>query len=81
LRLADSLSLVGVLALDRALDCEQGVDTAHDFDRNRREDNLLFASSLTSRVFLQIRHGEEWAPGMNPTGRFPDRPRTSLGLV
>ena len=81
LRLADSLSMVGALAIDRALDCEEGVDATHDLDRNRREGDLLLASSLTSRVFLKIRHGEERAPGMHPTGRFPDRPRTSFGLV
>src|ERR1700684_2750153 len=52
-----------------------------DLDRNRRKGDFLLASSLTARVFLEIRHGEERAPGMDPTGRFPDRPRTSLGLV
>jgi hypothetical protein len=81
LRLPDSLSVVKALAIDRALDCEQGVDATHDLDRNRREGDLLLASSLTSRVFLKIRHGEERTPGMDPTGRLPDRPRTSLGLV
>src|SRR5258708_25488063 len=81
LRLADGLSVVGTLAIDRALDGEEGVDAAHDLDRNRREGDFLLASSLTPRVFLKIRHGEERAPGMDPTGRFPDRPRTSLGLV
>ena len=62
LRLTDSLSVVGALAIDRALDREEGVDTAHDLDRNRREGDLLLASSLTSCVFLKIRHGEERAP-------------------
>src|ERR1700733_10146895 len=81
LRLADSLSVVSALAIDRALDCEQGVDATHDLDRNRRDGDLLLASSLTSRVFLNIRHGEERTPGMDPTGRLPDRPRTSRGLV
>ena len=81
LRLADSFSVVGALAIDRALGCEEGVDAAHDLDRNRQEGDLLLASSLTSRVFLMIRHGEEWTPGMDPTGRFPDGPRTSLALV
>src|SRR3954467_6926983 len=70
LRLADSLSVVGTLAIDRALDGEECVDAAHDFDRNRREGDLLLASSLTSRVFLKIRHGEERAPGMDPTERL-----------
>ena len=66
------------VAIDRALDCEEGADAAHDLDRNRREGDLPLASSLTSRVFLQDPPcGEERAPGMDPTGRFPDRPRTS----
>ena len=54
---------------------------AQNIDRNEREGDLLLAGSLTSRVFLMIRHGEERTPGMNQAGRFPDRPRTSQGLV
>ena len=81
LRLANSLSLVGVLAIDRALDLEQSVDAAHDLHGDGRDDDLLLSGRFAPRVLLKIRHGEERAPGMDPTGRFPDKPRTSLGLV
>ena len=65
----------------RALDVEQSVDAAHDLHGDGRDDDLLLSGRLSPRVLLKIRHGEERAPGMDPTGRFPDKPRTSLGLV
>ncbi|MCP1843033.1 hypothetical protein ACVIHI_004047 [Bradyrhizobium sp. USDA 4524] len=46
-----------------------------------RDDDFLLSGRFAPRVFLKIRHGEERAPGMDPTSRFADKPRTSLGLV
>ena len=42
--LANRPALFGILAVDPALDLEQGVDAAHDLDRDRRERDRIPAS-------------------------------------
>ena len=44
----NSKALLGTLAVDRALDREQRVDAAHDFDSDRRERHFLFRSLATA---------------------------------
>ena len=58
LRLADSLSVVGALAIDRALDCEEAsMRRTISIAIGERAISLVAKGSLTSRVFLKIRHG------------------------
>ena len=45
------------------------------FDRDRRERDRFLARSLPPGVLLQIGHGEERAPGVDPAPRFQDRDR------
>ena len=80
-RLADGQALLGALAIDGSLDLEQRVDAAHDLDRDRRQRDLLLARGLAPGVLLDVGHGEERAPGMHPTRRLQDGPRTSPGQI
>src|SRR5215216_1160376 len=49
--------------------------------KKRSVDTVWLMVGTPTPLAAKIRHGEERAPGMDPTGRFPDKPRTSLGLV
>lgn len=62
----------GAPAIDGALDLEQRIDPAHDFDRDRRERNLPLAGGLAPRILFDVSHGEErYASGDGPwAGRF-----------
>ena len=42
---------------------------------------LPFALRLATGILGHIRHDEERAAGMDPAGRFQDRPRLAIGLV
>ena len=64
-RLADCPSFLGTHSVDRPLDFKQGVDAVHDLDRDRREHDLLLASSLSPSVLVEISHGKERTPGMD----------------
>ena len=79
--LADRLAPFGALAVDRPLDLEQSIDPADHFQRQRRDHCRLLALSLATRVLGQIRHHEERATGVDPTGRFQDRARRAARLV
>ena len=74
-------ALLGALAVDGALDLEQRVDAAHDLDCDRRQRDFLFARGLAPGVLLEIGHGEERAPRMDPTRRLPDRARLSARQI
>ena len=74
-------ALLRALAIDGALGRAQRVDAAYDFDGDRRERDLLFARRLAARVRLNVGHGEERTPGMDPARRLPDRPRLPVGQV
>ena len=76
---ANSSALLGILAINRPLDVEQGVDPAHHLDRDGRERDRLLARSAASGVLLNVGHGEERAPGVNPTPRLHDGAGTSAG--
>src|SRR5208282_3280449 len=47
----------------------------------RRDCCWRFAVRLATGILGHIRHDEEWAPGMDPAGRFQDRPWLAVGLV
>src|SRR5664280_587200 len=79
--LPDSAALLGTLAVDRPLDLEQGIDPADHLQRQGRDHWRLLALSPATRVLGQIRHDEERAPGVDPTGCFQDRSRFTAGLV
>ena len=79
--LADRLALFGAVTVDRPLDLEQHVDPADRFQCQRRDHCRLLALGFATRVLGQISHDEEWAPGVDPTGRFQDRSRRAAGLV
>lgn len=64
-------------AVDRPLDLEQGIDAAHDLDRDGRERDRLLARCLPPGILREIGHGEERAPGVNPAPCFQNPPRTS----
>jgi hypothetical protein len=68
--LANSSSLIGGLAIDRALDLEQGVDAPNRLKRNWRDRRCGFALRLATGILGHIRHDEERAAGMNPTRGF-----------
>jgi hypothetical protein len=69
------------LSIDRPLDLEQLIDPADRFQRQRRDRRRLLALRLATCVLGQIRHHEEWAPGMDSTGGFQDRSRRTAALV
>ncbi len=75
---SDRLALLGMLAIDGALDVEQGVDAVHDLDRDRRQHDRFLAGCLTPGVLLEIGHGEERAPRVNPAPHFQNLPGTSI---
>lgn len=77
LRLSDGQTLLRTLAIDGALDFEQGVDPAYHLDRDRRQRDFLFAGGLAARVLLDIGHGKKRPTRVAPTGCFIDRPRFS----
>ena len=79
--LASRPALLGTLAVDRPLDVEQGIDTVHDLDRDRRERNRFLARSPPPGVLLNIGHGEERTPGVSPAPHLRDRTGTSFGQI
>ena len=79
--LADRPALFGALAVDRPLDLEQGVDAAHDLDRDRRECDRAPACGPPPGVLRNVGHGEERTPGVRPAPDLQDRTGMSLGQV
>jgi len=62
---ANCPALFGTLAVDPALDLEQGVDAAHDLDRDRREHDRAPACGPPPGVLRNVGHGEEWTPSVH----------------
>src|ERR1700722_7575228 len=58
-----------------------GVEPADRFQRQRRDHCRLLSLSVGTRVLVEISHDEDWAPGVDPTGRFEDRARPAARLV
>ena len=73
--LADSPALLGALAIDRALDLEQGVDAPDRLQRQRRDRRRRFALRLAAGILGDIGHDEERATGVDPTRGLQDRAR------
>ena len=67
---ARRLASIGVEAVDRPLDLEQGVDTPDRLQRDRRQDERRLALRLPPRRRLDVGEDEELAPGMSPTRRL-----------
>jgi len=79
--LANSSALLGRFAIDGPLDIEQLIDASHHLDRNGREHDSLLACRLSSRVLLEVSHGKERPPGVDPTPCFDDQSRTSVRQI
>jgi hypothetical protein len=67
----------GALAVDGALDLEQGDDPAHGLERQGRDDDRRLAMLLRG----DVGEHEELAPGVGPARRLEDRSGTSLGAI
>src|SRR5262249_12406060 len=80
-RLAHLQTLLRALAVDGALDLEQGIDPPHDLDRNRGDGEFAFARGLAARVLLDVGHDEERPPRMRPARSFPDRSGMTPGKI
>ncbi len=69
--LADHQPFGGGVAVDRALDVEQGVDALHGLQGYRRDDRGL-AARPAARGLGDVGQLEELAPAMGPTRRLKD---------
>jgi hypothetical protein len=79
--LANSSASLRRFAIDGSLDVEQGVNASHNLDRNGRKCYRSLAGRMPSRVLLEIGHGKERAPSMNPAPCLNDRTWTSVRQV
>lgn len=79
--LADGTALVGGLAVDAALDLEQGIDAPHDLQRQRRDRSGRSAFSSAAGAGLDIGECKERPARMGPASSLQDRARRSASLV
>ena len=77
--LADNSALLGTASIDRAFDLEQGIDAPDRLERQRRDCCRRLALRLATGILGLIRHDEERAAGMDPAGRFENRPGLRSG--
>jgi hypothetical protein len=72
--LPDSLTPLGVLAVYRAFDLEQGIDPPDRLQRQRRDHACRLALCLAAGVGRDIGHDEERPAGMHPARRLQSGP-------
>ncbi len=69
------------MAVDVALDVEQGVDALHRLQADRREHHRGFALRCPTRAARDVGQHEEFPARMRPAGRFQDRPGHTTRFV
>ena len=69
------------MAVDVALDVEQGVDALHGLETDRRQHRRRLALRGPARAASDVGQHEELPARMGPTCRFQDRPGLASGLV
>jgi hypothetical protein len=73
--------LIGVEAIDRTLDLEQGADAPDGLERDGRDERWRHALGLALGTGRDVGQHKELAPAMGPAARLQDQARTSIGFV
>lgn len=79
--LAGRSAIFGAVAVDLALDVEQGVDTLHGLQADRRQHRRALALRGPPRAARDVGQDKELPARMGQAGRFQDRPEFTTWFV